>query len=161
MLGLDQFFVERQPCVCQRVLEGRQPGVSCRHIVGVIEHADPGVPGVDQGLHGRPCAAHFVGDDGGNSVADVFGVHQDCRQSGQVLGDSQLPVIHRGVQDAVHLPVQQIRHLAFLGILGTGAGGVDDHDAVAAGPRRFLGPEDDPACVRGGGDFLADEPDHP
>ncbi|MNI87271.1 hypothetical protein D3C73_1444540 [compost metagenome] len=60
---VDQLFMERQPGVGQRVLESLEPGVRCRYVIGVVDHSDPRVTGVDQGLNREACTAGFVGDD--------------------------------------------------------------------------------------------------
>ncbi len=76
----------------------------------------------------------------------------------QALGDPDPAQGHRGVDDAVHAPVEEFGDGRVL--LGGVAAGVHGEDEVVAVPGGLHGPAQQPPGERGRGDLVRDQADH-
>ena len=78
-----------------------------RHVVIVVEEADPGMPSLDEMGDRSDRATHLVRNGCGNYPFPVGRVDQDGGEPLQIRWQGDHPVVHRGVQDGVDLAIDE------------------------------------------------------
>ena len=149
----------------QRRIVGKTGILQCRlisskttvlrnHVFRTSEIGDPLTIGLDQPFRGIVGDLEFVWLDAGYLVVGIGGIHHHHRIIAEGCRHGRNAVRHLRIEETVHAIPFQCGYFILFACLAIGA---DRDDHISVGACRILRTQNDAACIRGGGDFFADE----
>ena len=151
-----QPFVERQSGLLKRLVVPLEPPELGDGRLVAPDVGDSPASGIDQAFCGVVANTDLIRLDPGVDGRMFLRIDDNNLQIVEHRRHADIPVGELGVDIAVHAPAE---HPVDIPVDIAFTVGVDDEHHVPQLPCRVLGPVDDLARVRGGGDLVADERD--